>query len=178
MRLVNNFYVRAVISALLLICVTAPLLAQSSIEVGAVPYKIPQVRRVGEGSKYYLNESNELLIRVNIWGRVGRPGQYYVPAQTDLISLMSLAGGPSPRSRLSDVKVVRSEDTGAQEVITVNVRKYTKTGEKRLIPDLKPEDTIVVHGSGWQLVADIASVAGQLAIVANVYYLFFIADGR
>ncbi|MBK6766598.1 MAG: hypothetical protein IPG71_09880 [bacterium] len=149
--------------------------AQTDARTGEVPYKIPQVTRVGEGGKYYLNESNELLIRVNIWGRVGRPGQYYVPAETDLISFMSLAGGPSARSRLSDVRVVREEDDGEQDVLNVNVRKYIKTGDKRLIPELKPEDTVVVHGSGWQLVSDVAAVVGQFAIVANVYYLFFLA---
>ena len=152
------------------------LFAQSDLQVGPASYKIPQVKRVGEGSKYYLNEANELLIRVNIWGRVGRPGQYYVPAETDLVALMSLAGGPGSRSRLSDVHVVREADeNNQQEVLTVNVRKYIKTGDKRLIPDLKPEDTIVVHGSAWQLVADVTSVIGQMVVVANVYYFFFIA---
>lgn len=171
MRLVRNF---PFIIVLLSFTVMSAF-AQTDMQVGQVPYKIPQVKRIGEGSKYYLNEANELLIRVNIWGRVQRPGQYYVPAETDLVALMSLAGGPSARSRLSDVKVVREEDTGEQDVMTVNVRKYIKTGDKRLIPDLKPEDTIVVHGSAWQLVADVAQVVGQLAIVANVYYFFFIA---
>ncbi|NUO18892.1 hypothetical protein HUU59_05535 [bacterium] len=172
MRLVRNF---PFIIVLLSFTVMSAF-AQTDMQVGQVPYKIPQVKRIGEGSKYYLNEANELLIRVNIWGRVQRPGQYYVPAETDLVALMSLAGGPSARSRLSDVKVVREEDTGEQDVMTVNVRKYIKTGDKRLIPDLKPEDTIVVHGSAWQLVADVAQVVGQLAIVANVYYFFFIAE--
>ena len=97
-------------------------------------------------------------------------------AETDLVALMSLAGGPGSRSRLSDVHVVREADeNNQQEVLTVNVRKYIKTGDKRLIPDLKPEDTIVVHGSAWQLVADVTSVIGQMAVVANVYYFFFIA---
>lgn len=175
MRLICVSNLRCLFAMIMLI-VAGAAFAQSDVSTGAVPYKIPQVTRVGEGSKYYLNESNELLIRVNIWGRVGRPGQYYVPAETDLISLMSLAGGPSSRSRLSDVRVVREEDSGEQDVLNVNVRKYIKTGDKRLIPDLKPEDTVVVHGSGWQLVSDIASVVGQFAIVANVYYLFFLAN--
>jgi hypothetical protein len=159
-----------------LLAVSSSAWAQSSIQVGEVPYKIPQVKRVGEGSKYYLNEANELLIRVNIWGRVQRPGQFYVPAETDLISALSIAGGPAQRARLSDVSLVREAVESEREVMAVNVRKYLKTGDPRLIPDLKPEDTIVVHGSAWQLVADVASVVGQLAIVANVYYLFFIAQ--
>lgn len=175
MRLARLFSLVAV-AILMLALTVSNVCAQSDLQVGPASYKIPQVKRVGEGSKYYLNESNELLIRVNIWGRVQRPGQYYVPAETDLVSLMSLAGGPGTRSRLSDVKVVRQEETGEQDVLTVNVRKFIKTGDKRLIPDMKPEDTVVVHGSAWQLVADITQVVGQFALVANVYYLFFIAN--
>lgn len=138
----------------------------------------PEIRaqRVGEDSKYYLNEYNELLIRVNIWGRVRNPGQYFVPATTDLITLISIAGGPDTRSRLSDIHVVRDSETEESEVIEVNVRKYLKTGDKRLIPDLKPEDTVVIHGSAWQLVADVVSVVSQLSVVASVYYFFFVAD--
>lgn len=133
-------------------------------------------QRVGEEGQYYLNEYNELLIRVNIWGRVRAPGQYFVPATTDLITLMSIAGGPDQRSRLSDITVVRDSKTGESEVIQVNVKKYLKTGDKRLIPDLKPEDTVVVHGSAWQLIADVVQVVSQLSVVATVYYYFFIRD--
>jgi hypothetical protein len=150
-------------------------LAQGYSE-GQILNRNTQVKSVGEGSQYYLGQSNELLIRVNIWGRVSRPGQYFVPATTDLITLISLAGGPESRSRLSDVRVVRDSGEAGAEVILVNVRKFLKTGDKKLIPDLKPEDTIVVHGSAWQLVADVVQVVSQLAIVANLYYFFFVAN--
>jgi len=133
-------------------------------------------QRVGEEGQYYLNEYNELLIRVNIWGRVRSPGQYFVPATTDLITLISIAGGPDHRSRLSDITVVRESKTGGSEVIEVNVKKYLKTGDKRLIPDLEPEDTVVIHGSVWQLIADVVQVVSQLSVVASVYYYFFIAN--
>jgi len=154
-----------------------PLVAAAQpYQQGRVPSSVPQARRVGEGSQYYLNEYNELLIRVNIWGRVRSPGQYFVPATTDLITLISVAGGPQDRSRLTDIKVVRQSETGDNEVIVVNVKKYLKTGDKRLIPDLQPEDTVVVHGSAWQLIADVVQVVSQLAVVASVYYFFFVAD--
>ena len=122
-----------------------------------------------------MGQSNELLMRVNVWGRVLRPGQYFVPATTDLITLISVAGGPEDKSRLTDVRVVRAGGNGQEgDVLDVNVKKYLKTGDKRLIPSLKPEDTIVVHGSVWQLIGDVVTVAGQAAIIAQAYYFFFI----
>ena len=79
------------------------------------------------------------------------------------------------RSRLTDISVVRESSTGESQVIEVNVKKYLKTGDKRLIPDLKPEDTVVIHGSAWQLIADVVQVVSQLSVVASVYYFFFVA---
>ena len=152
-----------------------PTLAVAQDTPGLIKQPPPAIQRVGQANQYYLGQANELLIRVNIWGRVRSPGQYFVPATTDLITLISVAGGPEDKSRISDVRLVRSGSDGKNEVIIVNVKKYLKTGDKRLIPDLQPEDTILISGSVWQLLADITQVVGQLALAANVYYLFFIA---
>jgi hypothetical protein len=135
----------------------------------------PPIKAVGEGNQYYLGQANELLMRVNVWGRVERPGQYFVPATTDLITLISAAGGPQSRSRLTDVRVVRGGTGTTSEVIEVNIKKYLKTGDKRLIPSLKPEDTVIVSGSAWQLFSEVVSVGGGLALLANIYYVIFIA---
>lgn len=59
-------------------------------------------------SLYYLGERDELLIKVNIWGFVLKPGQYLVPTDTDLISLISFAGGPVEEAKLKKVKVIRN----------------------------------------------------------------------
>ncbi len=145
---------------------------------GMVSPNIPPVQKVGEGNQYYLGQANELLIRVNVWGKVQRPGQYFVPATTDLITLLSVAGGPISKSRLTDVQVVRPMEEGNVQVMSINIKKYLKTGDKRLIPDLRPEDTVVVNGSLWQLFADVVDVAAKLAIIGNVYYFFFIAGNE
>jgi hypothetical protein len=150
-------------------------MAQETTRQGMVRQTVPVIQQVGEGSQYYLGQANELLIRVNVWGRVLRPGEYFVPATTDLITLISAAGGPVPKARLSDVKVVRMSAAGQEgEVIEVNLKKYLKTGDKRLIPALKPEDTVIIHGSVWLLIADIAQVVSAVAVVGSVYYYFWV----
>jgi len=149
-------------------------LAQEPLQQGQVRQNVPVIQQVGEGNQYYLGQANELLMRVNVWGRVLRPGQYFVPATTDLVTLISAAGGPVARARLSDVRVVRPTTTGENQIIEVNLKKYLKTGDKRLIPSLKPEDTVIVNGSVWQLVADVAQIVSGVAVVATVYYYFFI----
>lgn len=154
------------------VCLFMPFvaLAQDTTPGKAQPLQ-GNAKRVNESSPYYLGTNNELLMRVNIWGRVKSPGQYYIPATTDLITLISVAGGPEDRSRITDVRVVRAGLEGQNEVLLVNLKKYLKTGDKRLIPQLQPEDTIVISGSVWQLIADIAIIIGQLSLAANFYYI-------
>ncbi|MBU1706306.1 hypothetical protein KKG05_05230 [bacterium] len=147
--------------------------AQTATQGAAQSVDVP-IQRIGQASQYYLGATNELLIRVNIWGRVLRPGQYFIPSTTDLITLISVAGGPEQKSRLDNVRIVRNRDDGPN-VIIVNIKKFIKTGDRRLIPNLEPEDTIILSGSTWQLVGDVVKVVSQLAIVANVYYWFFVA---
>jgi hypothetical protein len=135
------------------------------------------VQRIGQASQYYIGATNELLIRVNIWGRVRQPGQYFIPSTTDLITLISVAGGPEPRSRLDNVRIVRNRENGP-EIIVANIKKYIKTGDKRLIPNLEPEDTIILSGSTWQLVGDVIGAVAQLSMAASVYYWFFVAGRK
>jgi hypothetical protein len=60
------------------------------------------------GAQYYLGQADELLIRVNIWGFVQKPGQYMVPKDTDLISLISFAGGPLEQAKMKSIKLIRA----------------------------------------------------------------------
>jgi polysaccharide export outer membrane protein len=134
---------------------------------------VPKTSRLARAAQYYIGDEGELLIKVNIWGRVRQPGQYFVPSNTDLITLISVAGGPAEKSRLDNVRIVRNTQTGS-EIIIVNIRKFLKTGDQRLIPMMEPEDTIIMSGSIWYVLSNVVSVVAQLAIVANVYYFFFI----
>ena len=63
------------------------------------------------GARYYLGDQDELLMKVNIWGYVRKPGQYMVPPDTDLISLMSFAGGPIEGAKIKSIKLIRSNGT-------------------------------------------------------------------
>lgn len=47
-------------------------------------------------TKYYLSlgADNELLMKVNVWGEVKKPGILDVPDNTDLVSLLSFANDP------------------------------------------------------------------------------------
>lgn len=153
-----------------------PLLLSIVIPAGAQDEgSVVIPRNIAPGAQYYIGDENQLLMKVNVWGRVEKPGQYFVPSDTDLITLISVAGGPADKSRLDNVRLVRAGAYGS-EVTEVNIKKFLKTGDRTLIPDLKPEDTIIVSGSMWFLFSSVVQVVSQLAIVANVYYLASLAS--
>lgn len=62
------------------------------------------------------------LISVSLFGAVTKPGIYYVPKNTDLLKLLTLAGGATPLGSLDEV-VVRKSDKAWDQVKSHNVSK-------------------------------------------------------
>ena len=118
-------------------------------------------------AQYILGSDDILLVNVNLWGHVQRPGIYSVPSAYSLIDLISSAGGPLKTARLSDVRIVRKN----QEVIQVNIEKFLKTGKVSLLPLLQPGDTIIVSGSVQDIFTRVVAIFRDLAIIANVFVL-------
>ncbi len=147
--------------------ICAPAIAQQTVEERAT--------EVMPGSRYYISigAEDEILIRVNVWGQVLKPGQYMVPSDTDIISLLSYAGGPTENSKLSDVRIVRNTQD-ASEVISVDIKKYVETADLSLIGLLQPGDTVVVPASTYHLFSRFVGFVSQIAVITNVYYLLFL----
>lgn len=123
------------------------------------------------GAQYFLGTGDELLIRVNIWGFVNKPGQYMVPSETDLISLISYAGGPARGAKLSSIKIVHSSSTSNEklDIEKVNVDKYLKKGDDSIIPRLRPGDTVVISGSKWHHVNTFLEFTTKIAVLVQIY---------
>ncbi len=124
----------------------------------------------GRAAEYFLGDKNAIFITVNVWGKVRKPGQYNIPSGTDLLTLISAAGGPSERSRLDNVRVVRLVNQ-REEILEVDVRRYLKTGDRSLIPEIEPGDTILVSGSAYNVLANAVDLVSKLGIMLNAVYL-------
>ncbi len=118
-------------------------------------------------AQYILGSGDILLVNVNLWGHVGRPGIYSIPSFYTLIDLISSAGGPLSTARMNDVRIVRKN----QEVIKVDIEQFLKTGDNSLLPQLQPGDTIIVAGSIQDIFSRFVGLMRDLAIIANVFVL-------
>ncbi|MEO0255484.1 MAG: SLBB domain-containing protein [candidate division WOR-3 bacterium] len=87
--------------------------------------------------EYYIFPSQDkVLIEVQLWGHISKPGLYQVPLKTDIIKLISLSGGPLPSGDLSKVKVIRN---GKNQVININdmlkgEKFYLEAGDVVIVP--------------------------------------------
>jgi hypothetical protein len=58
-------------------------------------------------SDYLLGDEERLEMVVAIWGEVRNPGEHRVPYNTNLVELLSIAGGPTRSAKLSKVQLTR-----------------------------------------------------------------------
>jgi protein involved in polysaccharide export with SLBB domain len=120
-------------------------------------------------AQYILGSNDVLLITVNLWGHVRKPGIYSIPSSFGLVDLLSSAGGPLSTARLNDVRIIRKN----QEVITVNMEEFIKTGNKDLLISLQPGDIIIVSGSISSIFRSVVSFIRDVAIIANVFIIAY-----
>lgn len=132
-----------------------------------------QEQKYPRGAQYYLGTDDQLLIKVNIWGFVAKPGQYLVPNDTDLISLISFAGGPRDGAKLNRIKLIRDQKLGnsSEKIIEVDVQKYINKGDEKLIPLLMPGDTIIISGSVWYHIGNYLTFVTKVATLVQIYWL-------
>lgn len=133
---------------------------------------LSQEQKYPRGAQYFLGTDDQLLIKVNIWGFVAKPGQYLVPSDTDLISLISFAGGPRDGAKLNKIKIIRAKKSNKAKdsLLDINVTKYIKNGDESLIPQLQPGDTIIISGSKWYHFSNFVGFITKIATLVQIYW--------
>ncbi len=78
-----------------------------------------------QSSEYiYRSSPKESLIAVQLLGAVNKPGIYYVPANTDLLKLITLAGGTTNGGDLSEILVRKIEPKTWSEIQSKAINEY------------------------------------------------------
>ena len=115
-----------------------------------------------------LASADQLKIKSYIWGQVRKPGLYIVPDDTDVLTLISLAGGPTENAKLSKVRIIRPTSEG-EKIIWLDLKEYMETGNENLIPILSPGDTVIVSGTVFYAFTKWADFLSKAAIFLSVY---------
>ncbi len=154
----------AALSALLLLALSGST-ASAQLVTGGLAPTMPSA---SAASYFYVSKPGELTMQVNIWGYVHNPGRYEVPTSTDLIQLVSYAGGPIADAKMDEVKVTRflKRETGVSRgEFFVNLEDLSRVEQAKLT--LYPGDTIYIEHTGWVNVRDAFAVFGSVAIIVT-----------
>lgn len=135
--------------------------------------------------RYLLGEEEQLQIVVFVLGEVSKPGEYQVADNTNVVELLSKAGGETDYTNLGSVVITRVISPAAdkfskkeppqnvdKEIIQFNVSKYLKDKSGPPPPILKPGDIVYVSKNKWYTWRTVAAVLRDLAIVASTYFLY------
>lgn len=133
--------------------------------------------------EYIMTESGRLEMVVYIIGEIKRPGEYQVPDDTNLLELISKAGGPTEFSNMSKVMITRIDRDvptngrdgrlrSRNKIVRYDVAKYLQESVDVPPPVLKPGDTILVPRNSWHKWRMAFTIVRDLAVIASVYLLY------
>lgn len=153
-----------------------PLETQAQLSSGGLAPNLPNS---SAASFYYVARPGELTMKVNIWGFVHNPGRYEVPTSTDLVQLISFAGGPIQDAKLSEVRItrfLRVDSLLTRGEITANLDDLYRIDPSKLI--LYPDDTIFIDHTMWYTFRDVVNVVTTAAIITSALAQVVIASHR
>jgi hypothetical protein len=146
---------------------------------------------------YLIGEEKNLEIIVHVWGEVRLPGEKRVSDGTNVLELISKAGGPTEFSNLSKVLLFSNhsghelvkeaalviddidrfilndlEELNKTGKVEIDINKYLKNAKSQFLPRLLPGDVVRVERNVWHKWQTFFRVASQIAIIAQVWYWY------
>jgi hypothetical protein len=140
-----------------------------------------------QSDRYILGEEKRLEMIVHVFGEVQRPGEYRVPDDTDVLQLVSKAGGPTEFAKLTGVTVTRlparpgvagatngatAAGTGTSRILRVDLKDYLKDDGPASMPILQPGDVVLVPRNSLSKWKSVAGVIRDVSVVASAYFLY------
>jgi hypothetical protein len=173
MRLVRSLLVWTLITSI----ISLPCLAED-LRNGLALSKDLNLGLGAKGSEFVSGDyPGALLMKVNLWGAVNKSGIHYIPTQTDLVTLLSYAGGPTDRADLDSVSIKRYVD-GKETIVKVDADKLL-TNAGGVNPQLEANDIVVVPSKKPLITTDTAILIGAAGTIATVLLsAILVSQGR
>jgi hypothetical protein len=122
--------------------------------------------RYAQGNEFMSGqEPGTVMMKVNLWGAVRKPGIHHIPIKTNLIELMSYAGGPSDNALIDSIVIKRSIGPD-QKKISIDLSQIIHS-QKQYDLILRPDDIIVVPASQPWISQNMFTLAIVLSVLAS-----------
>ena len=122
-------------------------------------------------SEKYITDSNgNIRMNVNIWGHVAQPGSHMVFEGIDMVTLLSLVGGPKIGAKLDKIKLIREvPDKDGKLVFTINFNEFLESGDRYSFIKIMPNDTIIIPQKFSSI---LLSTAGGINTILSLVTLY------
>ncbi|NIA30515.1 MAG: hypothetical protein GXO75_02275 [Calditrichaeota bacterium] len=101
-------------------------------------------------SEYLLGTAEALEMVVHVWGDVRNPGEYRVPYDTNLLELISKAGGPAQYANLSKIRL--THESKSWHLTKDGLKKIISESRAGKITEDKLEESLKSHFANRVLV--------------------------
>ena len=120
--------------------------------------------------RYITDSDGNIRMNVNVWGHIGQPGNHLVFEGIDIVTLLSMVGGPMNGARLDRIKIIREvpEENG-QLIYTLNFNEFINTGDRSNFIKIKPNDTIIIPQKISSLLISSASGINTILSLITIY---------
>lgn len=112
---------------------------------------------------YSTDTKSGVLIRVNIWGEVSRPGVYFVPVGTTLIDSVSSAGGPLGSADLPEIRLLRSDKQTYVDLLSDSGRIPMQENDMVYVDRSLKADMPLIFGA----ISTVLSLAAFYLVISN-----------
>jgi len=127
-------------------------------------FEIKEPQRAAE--YIYRSAPKESLIGVQLIGAVQKPGLYYVPLNTDILKLITLAGG-TDEADLANI-VVRKIDPMSPGVYELDVKKLMKSSAETKTFKLAQDDFIYIPKKEPWISNDVSRTITLVSLVTSI----------
>lgn len=148
----------SLITSFVVFCAAVPAYSQGSF------FEIKEPPRAAE--YIYRSSQKESLIGVQLLGAVKYPGLYYVPSNTDILKLVTLAGGIE-EANLSEV-IVRKTDPSQAGVYELDMNKFMKSSADSKPFKLTQDDLIFIPKKEPWISNDVSRTITLVSLVTSI----------
>ncbi len=148
----------SLITSFSMLCAAVPVYGQSNF------FEIKEPPRAAE--YIYRSSQKESLIGVQLLGAVKYPGLYYVPPNTDILKLVTLAGGIE-EANLSEV-IVRKTDPAQAGVYELDMNKFMKSSADSKPFKLTQDDLIFIPKKEPWISNDVSRTITLVSLVTSI----------
>lgn len=137
------------------------------IDTGSYQQDIPNT-----GTRYFTDEDGNVRMWINIWGHVNKPGNYLVYNNTDVITVLAMAGGLRSGAAIDRIKLYRElPDMRGNLLYIINMKNFVESGDRKVFPNVLPNDAFYVPQRTSSYILSQVGLINTVMNIINLYYL-------